>query len=328
MRKTLLLLLVFGFFVCFSASAWTMYQHTDSFGDYTGEHYLSEGGIHFEYYKGSRLKVSFNSSEYGYYRADYYTIELKEMDGTVHSFRNGEPAFYGNKAEEILDIILRNDTTKVYVFYSFGYGYSFRFDVKNTGLTNGMNQLRALVGLPSLEEENAIKAQEKAAKEAAEIEAEEKRKAFSTSSSISLAVGYETQMMPPETTDENASIMNGLVSVRFTKLIFKNGFVGGSVDGSFGGLGKEIGLSAEFGMGFKFLQFGLRIPVRFNIDNSSFGIIMPQVFLEGFLPFKKGGLVLGVLVGVVPENPNARAGLYLGYSLKSKEGLFGNWYYK
>lgn len=79
MRKIHLLLL-FGFLVCFSASAWTVNQHTDNFGDYNGKYYLYDHGIRIELYKeklnGGYSRISFGSSEYGYYQADSYKIEL------------------------------------------------------------------------------------------------------------------------------------------------------------------------------------------------------------------------------------------------------------
>lgn len=443
--KKLLLFLVFGLLMSFSISAWIVGQHTDAFGDYNGEYYLTERNIVIEVsseiVNDGNLCIDFWSSEYGYYQADSYEVQIKEMDGTIHTYRNSTPFFYGRTAVEMYEILLRNKNTKVYVYYSFGYGDSFTFEVSNSGLSEGIAQLielenyspvyngitqqfvgkngntylflastpnwslssylvefsilqyssdgrfatyllhresaslfsktlrcgdkeevfsnirntdiekldsllayetttvsipelsisveistdelRSLLRLCSLAEKEAIEAERKAAEE----EAREKRRAFKTSSNFTFSIAGEAAV--PAIGDEStvSSLANFLVSIGFSKIVSNNWVVGCSLDGSFGQIGKEIGLTAIIGMEFKYLFFGLKIPVRFSIDNSSFFVVFPESFFGGYIPIDGCGILASMAISMPPIK-SPRISLSFGFSLKSKKGSFADWYYE
>lgn len=442
------------------AFAWTVYQDKDEFGDFNGKYYLYDQGIFIElsesYLRGGQLIITFGSSEYGYYQADNYHIQLKEADGTVHSYwTTASPTLFESDAIEVYDIFLRNQKTKVYVYYSFGYGHSFTFEVNNYTFSNGIDELKELSNLPSdiqgtitkdfrgadgglyslqvstnpfpdvydflvsfsvmkyssdgkfagrylsgdlgkyasnkvyntleiksgdreeafsrrgsydtliknsdlkkldrllIGEETTISIPEfdisvnmptdelrnllelspAADKIIEEKEAEELRESFKLSSSFSFLVGAEPSVVAsteelPESEHNDDSGSNILVSLKYTQMLFKFIYAAASVDGSFGGLGKEIGLSADLGIGFKYLHFGARIPLRFQLDSSSLFVIPPQFFIEGFIPLKKGGIIIGASMSIENTNKDARGFIYLGYSLKTKDGSFATWGYK
>ena len=219
-----------------------------------------------------------------------------------------------NSGREKLDIILSKEMTKISI-----PDYSILVEVPT-------DELRNVLGLSSLDEK---KVAEDALKEAEKAEAKAKRKAFETSTSFSLAVGLENTI-GNSTANPKSPFSGGnvLISLRFTKLLFNSGFVGVSADGSFGNLGNSFGASADIGMGFSILQFGLRVPVRFSLSDSKIDKVIPQLFAEGFIPLRSGGLIVGFQFGLIPKDPGARAGIYIGYSFKSREGSFTTWNYK
>ena len=454
------------------AFSWTIYQRKDVFGDYNGEYYLYDKGISIEitdsYLGGGKLRISFGSSEYGYYQADYYSIQLKEVDGTVHSYRQSSYILTGYDAIEVYDILLRNATTKVYVYYSYGYGDSFTFEVNPNNLSEGIekliqlsnlssdiqgtlnkdfkgddgeeyslqistnpspniydflvaftvmkyssdskfaamyitgdlgtyssdkqyntleiksgdreetfsrkstsytlikktdlnrldnlligeettislpeynislniptDELRSLLGLSSIADKKMEDAVKMAEEKEAEAKAEAIRQSFKFSSSLSILVGPEpsvttsTEELPGSESDEGSSSV--LYSLKYTQMLFKFIYAAAAVDGSIqvlGDRGFELGLTADLGIGFKYLHFGARIPIRFQFKSSSLVIIPPQFFIEGFVPLEKGGVVFGASMSIENTNKNARGFIYLGYSLKTKEGTFATWGYK
>lgn len=213
-----------------------------------------------------------------------------------------------------LDSLLSEETTIVSIPY-----YSVLVEVST-------DELRSLLGLGSLAEKKEADA---ALLTAEKAEAKAKRKALGTSTSFSLTVGLENTIGNSTANPESPfSGGNLLFSLRFTKLLFNSGFAGVSVDGSFGNLGNSFGASADIGMGFSILQFGLRVPVRFSMSDSKIDKVIPQLFAEGFIPLRSGGLIVGFQFGLVPKDPGARAGIYIGYSFKSREGSFTTWNYK
>lgn len=455
--KKLLCLSLLCLILCSYAFSWTVLQDKDEFGDFNGKYYLYDQGIFIElfenYARGGQLRITFGSSEYGYYQADSYHIQLKESDGTVHSYRTASPTLYESDAIEVYDIFLRNERTKVYVYYSFGYGYSFTFEVYNYTFSNGIDELielsnlhsdtqgivskdftgadgnkyslqvstnpyseiydflisvsvmkyssdekfagrllcgdlgnknkaynileiksgdreetfsrrsiyetlirnsdlkkldRLLIGeettvsipefdisviIPTDELRSLIDLSSAADKRLEEKEAEEIRQSFKFSSSFSFLAGTEPSVVAsteasPESESDEGSGSNVLFSLKYTQMLFKFIYAAASVDGSFGVLGNEIGLSADIGFGFKYIHFGARIPIRFQFNSSSLVIIPPQFFIEGFIPLKKGGVVFGVSMSIENTNKDARGFIYLGYSLKTKEGTFATWGYK
>lgn len=148
-HKKLLSLLLLCLFVSSSLFAWHLYETTDKFGDPSGNFVMLDSHIEI-YFSNSKspiegLSISFISSEYGFYQAKGYEVELKEEDGTVHSYWG--KLFSGEIALDILQILLRNSTTKVYVFYNYGYGHSFTYSLSNKNLLGTLEMLLIKYGV-------------------------------------------------------------------------------------------------------------------------------------------------------------------------------------
>lgn len=88
-RKLFCFLLLF-FIVCPSLFAWQLYESKDVFGDPSGNFKIIDSHIDI-YFTNTKsptdgLSISFGSSEYGFYQAKGYIVELKEENGSVHSY--------------------------------------------------------------------------------------------------------------------------------------------------------------------------------------------------------------------------------------------------
>ena len=147
--RRLFCFLVLCIIACSSLFAWQLYESKDVFGDPSGNFKIIDSHIDI-YFTNSKsptdgLSISFGSSEYGFYQAKGYIVELKEEDGSVHSYY--ERLFSGEIALDIFQILLRNTTTKVYVFYNYGYGQSFTYSLSNKNLLGTLEMLLIKYGV-------------------------------------------------------------------------------------------------------------------------------------------------------------------------------------
>ena len=275
----------------------------------------SDSGLYYpsNTYPDSSKTVLFSKISFTVGEKNYTFTETLPSSYLYHRIKDDKSDNYINQTK-LVDTLKSGQTLVIDLYTTEGDLLSFT--------TSAQEFLEKITDqYSSYTEKEAIEAAEKAALE----EAREKRKALETSSTFTFSVGLEEIMTNKEL---DVSSPNFLLSVSFSKIIFRNGVVGCSADGSFGSMGKELGLSLKIGMEFKYFHFGLRYPVRFNLDNSDFGVVSPQIFIGGFIPFKIGGLEITFSVSVFSEVLSSKGSLSIGYSLKSKEGSFANWYYK
>lgn len=141
MKKTTLVLMILV--ICGSLFGWEVTEGKDQFGDPNGEYSLKHGSVtismHDSPLYSSNIGISFGSSKYGFYRAKSHRTELKRSDGTVLSYRS--MGMTGSDAYEVIETLLSNNETKIYMWWDYGYGDSQNLVLPSKGLEEGLEKL-------------------------------------------------------------------------------------------------------------------------------------------------------------------------------------------